>query len=215
MFSESKISDLIKAAEKEYYKENMDAAKLLLSELLVEVKANMNFLKEVIDFSSFGRAFTYMVDQKISNSKNEMILVSNISYLFLSKAIKKNPNDITLIKDRLILLWLAEDLFTHTVRYALGINVGDLAQYSPSAEYASQTAKDEIKKMQVSDLELNKILYTNVEFFKKRRMQLIDEIKKYSPGINYSIELIIKQGQANHQKVFTLIEKNLLDFNYE
>ena len=76
-------------------------------------------LKKIQDEGSFGTAFMIFLSYGTVSDIDDKQQLASIAYLFLSKAIEKNGNDVNLYKNRILLMMLNDEAFGYTVLSAI------------------------------------------------------------------------------------------------
>jgi hypothetical protein len=134
-------------------------------------------------------------------------MISNISYLFISKAIVSNPSNINLYRDRLLLLSIAHDPLKYTALKAIVRAKKDYTFYSPSSTINSlepYEARDALYQMEYSDLALNPILYEKVQPFKVKKDEFDKMIRQEHFLPNKTTTETINTGIDNHKRMESL-----------
>ena len=90
-----------------------------LIELYYAVKHDPESMKMVTDNASFGKAFLMMLENKITDDEDNLQMIASISYIFLSKAIEADKNNVDFLKTRLRLLKIGNDSLIYTVMKTL------------------------------------------------------------------------------------------------
>ena len=87
-------SELTKLARQVSQKPN--DCRIDLMEIYKMVKSDPTILKEVTEHEVVGKSFLIMMNYELSDDIDILQMISNISYLFISKAIVSNPSNINL-----------------------------------------------------------------------------------------------------------------------
>lgn len=191
-----------------YSNDNNQQARDLLTNLYYSVKRNPEQLKEVIDYEKFGKTHTIMLSEGLTDDIDVRQMMASIAYLFISKATQVHPENFNLFKDRLYLLSISNEPLSYTVMSALKLNQGSF--YSESYQDAPMKARNAIYKMEISDLELNPILYQKIEYFTKRRIEFDEMINNGFFLPNRDKSEIVEEGKANHEAVLKYLEQRVL-----
>jgi hypothetical protein len=180
-----------------------------LIQIYRSVKSNPQQLKDVSDFESLGRAFLFMLDQKLSDDIDTLRMIASVGYLCVSKAISQNPRNLNLYKDRLFIMKLGYEPLKYTVISALNI-VRRLVDWS-SIIPPWMLARDAIYKMQISDLELHPQLYQQVPLFNEMKDDFDEKIGKQFFMPEKTLDNVIKSGVENHKKLLAYLENRIIE----
>lgn len=205
---EPEIVKLAKQASAQYQNENPSGARSFLIQIYRSVKSDPEQLNEVEDFENLGKAFLLMLDQNLSDDIDTLQMMVSVGYLCISKAIEKDKQNFNLFKDRLLLLRMGHDPFKYTVMSALNMNSGGLMSFSMGN--SDLKARDAIYKMELADIELNPILYQQVDLFKERRKEFDQMIAREFFLPEKTKENIVKTGIDNHNKLLSYLENRVL-----
>lgn len=207
--------------EDQFNNQTQDASKLksLLHQVYRSVKANPEQLNEITNYEIVGKAFLLMLDQNLSNDIDTLQMMVSVGYLCTSKAIAKDNQNYNLYKDRALVLRFGHEPLKFTVRHALNLNANKpLESFSPFYRLNSDTkARDAIYKMEIADIELNPILYKQVDLFSDRRKEFDDMISEDFFLPEKTKESVIQSGVENHTKLFNYLENRVLkegDINF-
>lgn len=206
--SKPKIEILADKANALFLQEKNNEARQILIDVYHSLKSNPNQLNEVKDYYSMGTVFLMMIDQKISDDIDTLQMMASVSYLFISKAIKKDPSNLNFYKARLMLLRFAHNPLKYTVMLGLNLIKGGFMSYSMGT--SDFDARDAIYKMEIADIETNPLLYQQIPLFKDRRDEFIELIERefFSPDITVSD--IIQSGIENHNELLEFLENKIL-----
>lgn len=207
--TEPEIVSLAKKANIQYQQESVTDGRQILVQIYRSVKSNPGQLNVVNDFSSLGTAFLLMLDSNLSDDIDTLQLMASISYLCISKAIQKDPNNLNLYKDRLLMLRIGHDSFKYTVMSALNLNAGGLMSFSMGN--SDLKARDAIYKMEIADLELHPQLYRQVPFFGERKNEFDEMIGRQFFMPEKTLENVIKSGIENHSKLLDYLENRVMN----
>lgn len=207
--TEPEVVELAKQAVVQYQNENPSGARNFLVQIYRSVKSNPEQLNEVSDFENLGKAFLFMLDQNLSDDIDTLQMIVSVGYLCISKAIEMDKQNLNLYKDRLLLLRIGHTPFKYTVMSALNQNAGGIMSFSMG--HSDLQARDAIYKMEITDIELNPILYQQVDFFRERRNEFDQMIAREFFLPEKTKENIIKTGINNHNQLLQYLENKILN----
>jgi hypothetical protein len=205
---EPEIVELAKHALTQFQNQNPSGARSLLIQIYSSVKSEPEQLNEVKDFKNLGKAFLLMLNQNLSDDIDTLQMIVSVGYLCISKAIDKDKQNFNLFKDRLLLLRIGRNPFKYTVKAALNLNSGGFMTYSMGN--SDLKARDAIYKMELADIELNPILYQQVDLFNERRKEFDQMIAREFFLPEKTKQNIIITGMDNHNKLLSYLEKRVL-----
>lgn len=132
--------------------------------------------------------------------------LASIAYLFLSKAIEKNGNDVNLYKNRILLMMLNNEAFGYTVLSAINPGGGfDIF----SMNLHPFESRDAIYKMEYADL-LKSPRLLSVDMLNERFSDLNNKISNGFFGQNQTSQTIIEKGLELHKKVLDYLNNKVL-----
>ncbi|EPR73432.1 hypothetical protein ADIWIN_1462 [Winogradskyella psychrotolerans RS-3] len=210
----SKLDVLSKKIVDLYDQQMFSESREYLVQLFLNVKRSPESLKEVNDFESLGRAYLFMLDQKITDDIDNLQMISSLGYLFLSKAHSISPTNANLIMFRLMVLQMGLDALKYTVMSILeGNGSSMLSMFSGMQDIK---ARDAIYKMEISDIDDNPIIYMRVDYFNERKVQL-DEMVNDDFFLPLKTKQEIKEsGIKYHKKLYEyLVNKVLMEFDID
>jgi hypothetical protein len=207
-YSSVEISILAKQGFVEYNNNNRNEAKNILIKVYREIKSNPKHLKNISDLEMLGKCFLVLLDLQISDDIDVLQTIVSIGYFCTSKTIERNKQIIYPYQDRLLLLQIGHNAFKYTVMSALNLNEGGFM--SLGIANSDLRARDIIYAMEIADLELNPILYQQVEIFKNRRDFFNQKIENNFFGSVNSKEEIIKSGTEHHNKILNYLENKII-----
>ena len=161
-------------------------------------------LKKIQDEGSFGMAFMIFLSYGTISDIDDKQQLASIAYLFLSKAIEKNGNDVNLYKNRILLMMLNDEAFGYTVLSA--INPGDGFDILNLHPFES---RDAIYKMEYADL-LKSPRLLSVDMLNERFSDLNNKISNSFFGLNQTSQTIIEKGLELHKKVLDYLNNKVL-----
>lgn len=206
--NEPEIVTIAKRVNRQYQQENVTDGRDLLIQIYRSVKSNPEQLKFVTDYSSLGTSFLLMITENLTDDIDILQMITSVGYLCISKAIKNDSDNINLYKDRILLLRFGHKPFSYTVMSALDI---DASPFSIMGSMSSISARDEIYKMEIADLESNPQLYYEVPFFRNMKKEFDGMIQRQSFAPDDTIEEVINSGIENHNTLLAYLEDRILD----
>jgi len=204
---ESELETICKAANAQYQNELVTNGRQLLGRIYGIVKSEPALLKDVTDYSTIGTSFLLMLDQNLTDDIDAQQFMASICYLCISKAIQKEPNNLNLYKDRLLMLQAGHEAFQYTVMNALNIGSNP---FSYMASMAPLQARDAMYKMEISDLELHPELYEHIPLLKERKDEFDELIGRQFFMPEKTLDNVIKSGVQNHTTLFNYLENRVL-----
>lgn len=198
----------------EYKSQNIDNARAILFSIYHLVKSDPSELNILSNYNSVGIAFLTMIIEKISNDQDVNQMIASVGYLCLSKAIENDQGNIDLYKNRLLLLQIAHKPLIYTIILGLKINAHPLTS---DGAYAPIRARDEIYKMEISDLESLPMLYEEFPIFRERKAYFSSLQQDEHFGKKLTLIELINQGKINHNILsnylnFRILVENDIDF---
>jgi hypothetical protein len=189
--------------------ENGREANVLLVNLYNQVKNNPSCLRTIENYSIVGKGFTLMLCNQLSDDIDTIQTMSSIAYLCLSKAIKKEPGNLNLYKDRLLVLNIGHNAFKYTVMLVLeeGIETFSNLMFESRADIQS---RDVIWQMELADLKRHPAICLSFSLFRDREKFILDKVKRqfFFPATN--VRMAINQGEEFHEKVFKYLQQRIL-----
>jgi hypothetical protein len=179
-----------------------------LIELYYAVKHDPESMKMVTDNASFGKAFLMMLENKITDDEDNLQMIASISYIFLSKAIEADKNNVDFLKTRLRLLKIGNDSLIYTVMKTLSF--GSVGVASMGLFNEDFKARDAIFMMEIADLETNPNLCDLSDLLYQRRNRFRQMIAERFFGVNQTIESIVQKGQQNHQNLIQYLDERVI-----
>lgn len=163
-------------------------------------------LQRIQDEGSFGMAFMIFLSFGTVSDIDDKQQLASIAYLFLSKAIEKNSNDVNLYKNRILLMMLNNEAFGYTVSSAINPGGGfDIF----SMNLHPFESRDAMYKMEYADLMKSPQLLS-VDILSQRYSDLKYKIANSFFGQNQTSQTIIEKGRELHKKVLDYISKKVL-----
>lgn len=163
-------------------------------------------LQRIQDEGSFGMAFMIFLSFGTVSDIDDKQQLASIAYLFLSKAIEKNSNDVNLYKNRILLMMLNNEAFGYTVSSAINPGGGFDIFSMNLHPFESRNA---MYKMEYADLMKSPQLLS-VDILSQRYSDLKYKIANGFFGQNQTSQTIIEKGRELHKKVLDYISKKVL-----
>jgi len=183
---------------------NDDAGTDALVDLFNEANRNPEQFSQVGLHADVGNAFLMMLVQGISSDEDSQQQIASISYLFLTKAIERNPGQLNLVQNRLLLLENTNSVFRWTVSAALDLSRGILGSMAPTR------ARDIIYQMQISDLQAHPELL-KVEQFSSMKARFESMISNKHFGPSETLDTLGKAGYDAHKKVLYYLHEHVVE----
>lgn len=186
-----------------------DNARQYSVEVLDIVKKHPEVLLTIKKNGLFGKSFLLMFEQKVSDEQDDLQLITELSYYFISKAIEENFVKFQFILDRIILLFNSEDFLKDTIKNTLELKV-DYINSLQSPHMIRHRLTYNLNLMRVSDLEDQEANYTHIDFLNQKKAEF-DELFQRGEyfGEKKTRDDIIEMGKSLHLKVFTYIENKI------
>lgn len=163
-------------------------------------------LQRIQDEGSFGMAFMIFLSFGTVSDIDDKQQLASIAYLFLSKAIEKNSNDVNLYKNRILLMMLNNEALGYTVSSVINPGGGfDIF----SMNLHPFKSRDAMYKMEYADLMKSPQLLS-VDMLSQRYSDLKQKIANGFFGQNQTSQTIIEKGRELHKKVLDYISKKVL-----
>lgn len=163
-------------------------------------------LQNIQDEGQYGMGFMIFLSYDTISNIDDKQQLASIAYLFLSRAIEKNPNDINLIKNRLIFMITNHEAFEYTVSSVVNLRGGyDIF----SMNHSPFEARDSMFKMEFADL-LKDSRLLNIDILRQRHMDLNNKISSGFFGSNETNEGIRNTGIDLHTKVLRYLNNKVV-----
>lgn len=161
-------------------------------------------LQNIQSEGQFGMGLMIFLSYGTVSDIDDRQQLASIAYLFLSRAIEKNPSDMNIVKNRIILMILNHEPLEYTVSSALNLN-DDIF----SINLNPFMARDVMFKMEYADLSKSPQLL-NVDMLRNKYMELNNDIKHGLFGQNENIQTIRDAGNDLHKKVMSYLNNKVL-----
>lgn len=162
-------------------------------------------LKQVENPAIVGNGLLVFLSYGTVSDIDDRQQIISLAYLLLSDAIKKNPNDLNLIKNRILLMQQDREALEYTVSAAI----------NPEQDIFSMSmfpfeSRDNILKMIYSDLSKSTAL-SNHPAFRSTYLDLQNKICNNFFGSNFTPAEIINEGNKNHKILLTYLMEKVYD----
>ena len=162
-------------------------------------------LNRLQNFGRYGKGLLIFLSYGTVSDIDDQQQLASLSYLFLSKAIIKNPANVNHYKNRLVLMIQNHEAFRYTVS-----EVVDDADNWYAMHINPFKARDAMYKMEYADLSTNKALLT-IDMLNSKHTELKSMITSGFFGRNETFETIIETGKELHGKVLAYLEEKVLE----
>ena len=166
---------------------------------------NPSQLKSIVNYGNYGMGFLIFLSYGTVTDIDQQQQLASIAYLFISKAIERDSNNLNYYKNRLLVMLQYQEAFQYTVSSVVNENVGIL-----SFNFHAFDARDAMYKMEYYDLSVNPLLL-QVDLFATKKRDLERKISDSFFGNNKSANDIRREGYANHQKILTYLVEKVID----
>ncbi|MBQ5925466.1 MAG: hypothetical protein IIX03_01995 [Paludibacteraceae bacterium] len=168
-------------------------------------------LKSIRDYGKFGMGLMIFLSYETVVDIDDKQQLASIAYLFLSKAIESNPNDVNLLKNRLILMISNHQALEYIISSVVRKN-NDFMDHI----LFPFTGRDALLKMKLADLSKNTSLL-NIDMFADVYIDIKNKITSNFFGKGESINTIIEVGDKHHKEILNYLEEKIiknLDINF-
>ena len=199
VFAKQSIDDLRTGNERNAYSSCVECYRAF--------KYSPEILCEIRDYESVGTSLLTLLTFDRIDDIDVQQRIASIAYLFLSKAIEKNPSNTPLYRLRLILLDKYREPFQYTVMTALNLNLG----FGFFGDLSSFKARDAIYAMKYADLQDCPILMCIDNTYAQVEQNLKEKISNGFFGPNENSNSFAEKGRKNHQKLLQYLNKMVLE----
>lgn len=168
-------------------------------------RRNPNQLKNIRDFGRYGMGLMIFLSYGTILDIDDRQQLASLAYLFITKAIKKNPNNVDLFKNRLILMITNHEAFEYTVSSVVNKDQGIFSMNMMPFE-----ARNAMFKMEYADLSSNKALLS-IDMLASKYQDLQNKIVSGFFEKEKTSTLIISSGNNLHEQVFKYIEDKVIN----
>lgn len=162
-------------------------------------------LKRIQNYGRYGKGLLIFLSYGTISDIDDKQQLASLSYLFLSKAIIKNPSNVNHYKNRLVLMIQNHEAFEYTVS-AVVYDEDDLFQ----RHLYPFEARDAMYKMEFSDLSTNNALLT-IDMLNSKYRELKGMISSGFFGAKETQSSIIETGKGLHEQVLAYLEEKVLE----
>lgn len=162
-------------------------------------------LKKIKDWEKFGMGLMIFLSYGTVSDIDDKQQLASVAYLFLSKAIKKSPQNINLYKNRLILIISNREAFEYTVSSV--INKDDGLMFMNSFPFK---ARDAMFKMEFADL-LRDPKLLGINILEHRYLDLKNKISSGFFGPNQDDTTVRNEGNELHQEILEFLENKVIE----
>lgn len=149
-------------------------------------------LRKIQNYGQFGMALEIFLSYDQIRNMDDQRQIASIAYLFISKAIKNDPRNVNLYKNRLLTMVLNHNTLHDTVSYALN-NYDGLKS---------------LCKMELADFQVSPQLL-NVEILSDHFRNLRSQLSSGYFGNNESFQSIKESGKKIHEEVLSFLEEKV------
>lgn len=163
-------------------------------------------LQHIQNEGRFGNGCMIFLSYNAVSDIDDKQQLASIAYLFLSRAIEKNPNDTNLYKNRIILMISNHEAFQYTVSSVLNPS-GSFDLFNMTL--GPFEARDVMFKMEYADLlKDNRLL--QIDILKQRYLDLNNKIADGFFGSNETKQTIQADGNNMHKKVLSYLNNKVI-----
>lgn len=163
-------------------------------------------LSQIQDFTQFGKGLMFFLSYGTVKNESEAQQIASVGYLFTSKALEQNPNNVNLYKDRLILMLTNAKAIEYTVSEVVNSDSG----FTFMSTLHRFDARDAMLKMEFADLSANRNLM-NITMFKNAYDNIRAKIEDDFFGPNKTESDIIREGKEKHAEVVAYLEEKIIE----
>ena len=171
---------------------------------------NPKQLKDIQNYGDFGCGMMVFLSYGTVQDIDYRQQISSIAYLCLSLAIRTNPRDVNLLKNRLVLMLTNREAFEYTVSSVVNKDEGIMFM-----NLHAFAARDAMFKMEYADLSRDQRLQS-IEMLASSKCDLRNKIQTGFFGNNKDESTIISEGDQLHKDILDyLINKVLKEENID
>lgn len=169
---------------------------------------NPSQLKTIQDYGKYGMGLMIFLSYGTVTDIDDQQQLASISYLFLSKAIKNNPTNVNLLKNRLILMISNHEAFEYTVSSVVNKDT-DVAWFDSWID-SKFKPRNAMFKMEYADLSRDSRLL-NIDMLSKLYRDLRSKIASDFFGKNETEASILAAGNQHHKDVLDYLENKIIE----
>lgn len=170
-----------------------------------EIQHNPSQLQDVHDKALLGNGLFVFISYGTVQDIDDRQQIISLAYLLLSDAIKKNPSDLNLRRNRILVMLQDREAFQYTVSSATNTSSG--FDFMGLSQFES---RDALLTMLYSDL-VKSPAFRNIPMLNATLADLERKIDSNFFGQNKSRAIIASDGEKNHNKVFTFLHEKVYD----
>jgi len=173
-------------------------------------QSNPEELKNIQDYGKYGMGFMIFLSYGTVTILDDQQQLASIAYLFLSKALKKNPNNVNLLKNRLILMLSNAEALGYTVSSVVNKDKNiDTAWFDDWIDYKFKP-RDAMLKMEFADLSKDKRLLT-IDMLSNAHQSILRYLNEGNFGRDETERSIIMEGEQLHDEVLSYLDKRVIE----
>ncbi len=153
---------------------------------------NPTQLNKIHNYGQFAMGLVFFLSYEQITDIEDQQQIASIAYMFISKAIRKDPRNVNLYKQRLLIMITNQDVLESTVSYALDKDEGTKLLY----------------EMEIADFQVSPSLQ-RVEILSDQCRILSEKIKSGYFG-HKTVQSIKEEGNNNHDEVLSFLEDKVL-----
>ena len=166
---------------------------------------NPEQLKSIRDYGKYGMGLMIFLSYGTVTDIDDKQQLASVSYLFLSKALGMNPNNVNLLKNRLILMITNHEAFEYTVSSV--VNNGEGFIFSNLHPFKS---RDAMFKMEYADLSKDRRLLS-IDMLSNTYRSISNYLRDGSFGKTETESTIIATGEQLHKDILSYLEQKVID----
>lgn len=170
-----------------------------------EIQQNPERLKDVQNKALLGNGLFVFISYGTVHDIDDRQQIISLAYLLISDAIKQNPNDLNLIKNRVLLMLQDKEAFQYTVSSATNTTSG--FDFMGLSQFES---RDALYTMIYSDLSKSPLL-RNISVLNDAFVDIERKINSQFFGQNKNRASIITDGKNNHSKVLNFLYEKVYE----
>lgn len=170
-----------------------------------EIQQNPSLLKDVQNKALLGNGLFVFISYGTVQDIDDRQQIISLAYLLISDALTKNPKDVNLIRNRILVMLHDKEAFQYTISSATNTSSG--FDFMGLSQFES---RDALYSMIYSDL-AKSTAFTNIPMLNATLRDLERKIDNNFFGQNKSRAAIASDGEKNHAKVLTFLREKVYD----
>lgn len=170
-----------------------------------EIQRNPSSLKDIHDKAIVGNGLFVFISYGTVQDIDDRQQILSLAYLLVSDALQSHPNDLNLIRNRLLIMLQDKEAFQYTVSSAT--NKGGGFDFMGLSQFES---RDALLSMIYSDLSRS-AAFRSIPILNAQFIDLERKIDSGFFGQNKTRASVAAEGQNNHSKVFTFLSDKVYD----